>query len=182
MTHSIADKPKVSVLIDTYNYGRFIGHAIDSVIAQTISEAEREIIVVDDGSTDDTRSIVEKFGNSVRYIRKENGGQASAFNVGVAASRGEVICLLDADDYFYPRKLERVVNGFIGNPEVGVLYNRYDVVDESGRLQFSGLPLKCPQGNIAGRTLLGYTAGSPASGISVRRDVAARVPIPEKPF
>jgi glycosyltransferase involved in cell wall biosynthesis len=171
-----------TVIIDAYNYGRFINQAIDSVFAQTLPEADREIIVVDDGSTDDTPCRLERYADKIRYIRKENGGQASAFNVGVAASRGDIISFLDADDYFYPPKLERVLEFFSRTPEVGVVYNRYDVVGEAGEIKVSEQPSVVPEGDIAGRILLGYSSGCPSSGISIRRAVAMRINIPEDPF
>lgn len=90
--------PAISVLIDTYNHERFIEKAIHSVLEQDFPVADREIIVVDDGSTDRTAQIVQRFERSLRYIRKENGGQASAFNIGIPECRGEIIAFLDGDD------------------------------------------------------------------------------------
>ena len=92
----------ISVLITTYNYGRFIEECIDSVLAQEYPSDKLEIIVVDDGSTDDTSERVQKYESKIHYIQKSNGGQASALNIGVANSHGEIICILDADDYFFP--------------------------------------------------------------------------------
>ena len=80
-------RPRVTVLIDTYNYGQFIKEAIESVLAQEFEREAFEIVVVDDGSTDDTAERVKKFGALVRYVLKPNGGQASAFNVGFAHAR-----------------------------------------------------------------------------------------------
>src|SRR5580658_6500060 len=108
------DSPFVSILINNYNYGRFLGEAVRSAIAQ--SYWNREIIVVDDGSTDNSLPIAQSFGNMIRLIAKQNGGQASAFNAGFAASRGQIICLLDADDVFLPGKVERIVEVFRENP------------------------------------------------------------------
>jgi glycosyltransferase involved in cell wall biosynthesis len=79
----------VSVVIPTYNYGRFIAQALRSVLAQTYSPSE--IIVVDDGSTDDTAAVVAPFGEQVKYIRQENAGVCSARNRGVVESKGELI-------------------------------------------------------------------------------------------
>jgi glycosyltransferase involved in cell wall biosynthesis len=83
-------KPLVTGLIDTYNHERYIEQAIVSVLEQGLSAEELEIVVVDDGSTDGTASIVEKFAPRVRHVRKKNGGQASAFNVGYRESRGRL--------------------------------------------------------------------------------------------
>jgi glycosyltransferase involved in cell wall biosynthesis len=116
--------PFFSVLIDTYNYGQYIEEAIASVLAQDFPGEQREILVVDDGSTDDTRERVRKFGDTIRYLRKANGGQASAFNFGFEHARGEVIALLDADDLWLPEKLGRVYEAFEGHPAAGMVYHR----------------------------------------------------------
>jgi hypothetical protein len=111
--------PLISVLIDTYNHERFIEKAINSVLEQDFPVAQREIIVVDDGSTDGTRRIVQRFEPHLRYIRKENGGQASAFNIGIPECRGQIIAFLDGDDYWLPGKLSRVVDVLAKNSAVG---------------------------------------------------------------
>src|SRR6266852_114001 len=95
----------ITVLIDTYNYGHFIEEAIESVLSQDFPSEKMEILVVDDGSTDDTAERVRKYGERVKYLYKDNGGQASAFNYGSARARGEYVALLDADDYWLPGKL-----------------------------------------------------------------------------
>ena len=94
---------KISVLINNYNYGRFLAACIDSVLAQDYPDFE--IIVVDDGSTDNSRDVIASYGTRILAVLKENGGQASSFNAGFAASSGEIVCLLDADDTFLPHKL-----------------------------------------------------------------------------
>lgn len=101
-------RPAISVLIDTYNHERFIEQAILSAIEQDFPAAEREIIVVDDGSSDRTPEIVRKFAPRVSLLRKTNGGQASAFNAGIPECRGEIIAFLDGDDWWAPEKLSRV--------------------------------------------------------------------------
>src|SRR6266851_3865984 len=90
----------VSVLIDTCNHERFIEQAIVSVLEQDFPDSEREIIVVDDGSTDGTREIVKKFEARVRLLRKMNGGQASAFNAGIPECKGEIVAFLDGEDWW----------------------------------------------------------------------------------
>jgi glycosyltransferase involved in cell wall biosynthesis len=114
-------KPFVSVLIDTYNHERFIEKAIVSVLEQDFPAAEREIIVVDDGSSDGTPEIVRKFEPRVRLLRKENGGQASAFNAGIPECRGEVVAFLDGDDWWARKKLSRVIPVFAEDPKIGVV-------------------------------------------------------------
>ncbi len=97
-----------SVIIDTYNLAPFIEEAVESVLRQTFPEEELEIIVVDDGSTDDTGERVKQYGNKISYLYKANGGQASALNAGFENSRGEIIFLLDGDDYFHPDKVRDI--------------------------------------------------------------------------
>src|ERR1700746_342123 len=114
-------KPFFSVLIDTYNHERFIEQAILSVLAQDVAEGEREIIGVDDGSTDRTAEIVRRFEPRVRLIRKTNGGQASAFNAGIPACSGVGIACLDGDDWWAPEKLRTVAEVFATDDAIGVI-------------------------------------------------------------
>ena len=102
--------PLVSILINNYNYGRFLGAAIDSALEQAYPKVE--VIVVDDGSTDGSREIIASYGERIIAVLKGNGGQGSAFNAGVAASRGDILCFLDADDFFYPDKVSHIVEAF----------------------------------------------------------------------
>src|SRR5580704_15173593 len=113
--------PFLSVLIDTYNHERFIEQAILSVLAQDIAEGEREIIVVDDGSSDRTPEIVRRFEPRVRLIRKTNGGQASAFNAGIPECSGQIIAFLDGDDWWTPGKLQAVGGVLAGDAKVGLV-------------------------------------------------------------
>jgi glycosyltransferase involved in cell wall biosynthesis len=105
----VALKSLVSIIINNYNYGRFVADAIDSALAQTYHNCE--VIVVDDGSQDNSREVISGFGNRIKTIFKSNGGQSSAFNAGFAESSGEVICFLDSDDVFLPNKVQRAVDG-----------------------------------------------------------------------
>ncbi len=116
--------PFFTVLIDTYNYGAYVEEAVASALAQDFPAEEREILVVDDGSTDDTEERLRKLGEAIRYLRKPNGGQASAFNFGFEHARGEVIALLDADDMWLPEKLGRVYEAFERYPDAGMTYHR----------------------------------------------------------
>jgi glycosyltransferase involved in cell wall biosynthesis len=122
-------RPRVTVLIDSYNYGRFIDEAIESAIAQDFPADEIEILVVDDGSIDDTAERVRKYGSRIRYFYKANGGQGSAVNFGVERARGQIIALLDADDYWLPGKVRRVVQEFDANPAAGMVHHRLRELD-----------------------------------------------------
>ena len=101
--------PLVSVIVDTYNHESFIETAIASVLDQDIGRAAFEVVVVDDGSTDRTPSILEKFGADVRLVRKANGGQASAFNAGIPLTSAPIVAFLDGDDWWENNKLSTVV-------------------------------------------------------------------------
>jgi glycosyltransferase involved in cell wall biosynthesis len=116
--------PLITVLITTYNYGQFIEEAIDSVFAQDFPVDKVEILVVDDGSSDNTSERVGKYGSRIRYLYKTNGGQASALNFGIAEARGQIIALLDADDLFLPGKLALVADAFQQDPKLGMVYHR----------------------------------------------------------
>ncbi|HEX3110532.1 MAG TPA: glycosyltransferase family A protein, partial [Thermoanaerobaculia bacterium] len=94
----------VSVVIPSYNYARYLGEAIDSALGQTLPPLE--VIVVDDGSTDDTPAVLAAYGDRIRVLRQKNAGVAVARNSGIAAARGECVAFLDADDVWLPRKLE----------------------------------------------------------------------------
>ncbi len=111
----------LSVLIDTYNHERYIEEAISSVLVQDFPAADREVLVVDDGSTDRTPEIVAKFAPKVRLLRKPNGGQATAFNFALPQCRGEMISMLDGDDWWAQGKLTAVANAFDAHPNVGIV-------------------------------------------------------------
>jgi hypothetical protein len=125
-------KPFVSVLIDTYNHERFIEQAIASVLEQDVSAAEVEVIVVDDGSTDSTPAIVRKFIPRIRYLRKANGGQASAFNAGIPETRGEIVAFLDGDDWWSREKLRCVVSAMTADPAIGMVGHGFVESFDSG--------------------------------------------------
>ena len=111
--------PRVSVLIPTYNCARFLSQAIDSVLAQTFQDFE--ILVVDDGSTDDTAQVVARYPR-VRYIRREHCGVSASRNAAVAAATGEIVVFLDADDFWLPEKLEKQVTYLDENPNCMLIF------------------------------------------------------------
>jgi len=124
----------VSVVIPTYNRAGEVSAAVASALSQTYRPIE--VIVVDDGSTDDTEAEIRAFGREVVYIKQANGGAASARNRGVAEARGEFIALLDSDDVWYPWKIELQVATLERRPDVGMVWTDMDVVDEEGRLLY----------------------------------------------
>src|ERR1700747_3409838 len=128
--------PAVTVLIDTYNHERFIEEAIVSVLEQDFPRADTEILVVDDGPTDRTPEIVRKFQPHVRLLQKTNGGQASAFNTGIPEARGEVVALLDGDDWWAKKKLSIVMDYLSARPHIGVVgHGIYEVDYDTGNLK-----------------------------------------------
>jgi glycosyltransferase involved in cell wall biosynthesis len=126
-------RPYISVLVDTYNHERFIEEALVSVLEQDVADTEREVIVVDDGSTDRTAEIVGKFAPRVRLIRKENGGQASAFNAGIPECAGEVVAFLDGDDWWARGKLGAVADALAADSAVGLVGHGITQVFADGR-------------------------------------------------
>ncbi|MFO7684765.1 MAG: glycosyltransferase [Desulfobacterales bacterium] len=124
-----SSKPLVTALICNYNYGRFVAEAIDSALAQTYSSLE--VIVVDDGSTDDSHEVLHRYSGRIRIILKENGGQASAFNVGISEAHGEIICFLDSDDIWHPEKVEKVVCKYLEAPW-GLVCHDMTIIDGKG--------------------------------------------------
>lgn len=119
--------PKVSVVIPVYNSAKYIEETLDSVLSQTYTDFE--VIVVDDGSKDKTPSIVKqyqvKYPEKIRLIQKENGGPASARNAGIKVAWGEFIAFNDSDDLWLPLKLEKQMEHFNSDPQVGLVYSKY---------------------------------------------------------
>jgi glycosyl transferase family 2 len=177
-------EPLVSILVSNYNYGRYVGRAIQSALEQTY--ANIELIVCDDGSTDDSVQVIEGYERTdsrLRLIRKANGGQASGFNAAFAVSRGEIIALLDSDDLFLPHKVERIVADFQAHPDSGFGVHR--VIRVTADLRRQGVwPMSAPLPSGWYGTSLLQDGGilpymPPTSGLSLRRDVAERIfPLP----
>jgi glycosyltransferase involved in cell wall biosynthesis len=111
--------PLVSAVIPAYNYGRYVVEAVESVLAQTY--APLEIVVVDDGSSDDTRARLEPHWQAIRYVYQENRGLAAARNTGIRHSRGEWIALLDADDVWHRQKIDCQLRAAAGVGEVALI-------------------------------------------------------------
>jgi glycosyltransferase involved in cell wall biosynthesis len=159
----------VTILINNYNYGRFLAEAIDSALDQTYRNIE--VIVVDDGSVDNSREIISGYGNRIIPILKENGGQASAFNAGIVASRGEIICMLDSDDLFHPNKVEKIVSHCRPNTMV---YHRLELFSSAGVIP-SEITKRIDYYTYAQHYRFLPYAASPTSGIAIHRDLAMRL-------
>ena len=167
--------PRVSVVIPTYNNSQTIGEAVESVLAQTYSNTE--IIVIDDGSTDDTRLGLEKYAGKIDYRYQPNQERSVARNHGIRLARGRYIAFLDADDWWLPDKLGRQIAHAEAHPDLGLIYSWVNVVDETGT-QLRVLGAERPSSEATGADLfewflLGNSAPTPS--VVVRRECLDRV-------
>jgi glycosyltransferase involved in cell wall biosynthesis len=178
----LSTEPLVSVLIPNYNYGEFVGAALDSLKAQTY--ANWEALVCDDGSTDRSREIIDQYASNDRRIRpiyQSNGGVATALNFCFAAARGEIVSLLDADDLWSKVKIERVMASFIEHPTVGMVGHQMRLVSGSSGPTGNPFPSRISTGWIGDRMLErgGDMSFPVASGVSFHREVADLIfPVP----
>jgi glycosyltransferase involved in cell wall biosynthesis len=124
--------PTVSVIIPAYNQAQFVAQAIESVFGQTF--IDYEIIVINDGSTDETAQILAGYAERIRVVTQANAGLSAARNSGLRLAQGEFIGLLDADDMWYPGALLAMVDHFTKNPEIDVVCGAWDLIDETGRI------------------------------------------------
>lgn len=177
----------VSIIINNYNYEKFLQRAIDSALNQTYSPIE--VIVVDDGSTDSSREIIASYGDRIVPVLKPNGGQASTFNAGFKACHGEIICLLDSDDEFHPNKVTECVKFLMqkmqNNPLV-LVYHLLEVVDQDGKFLDRYEPASAwdytPNLYEAARKYRHFPyPAAPTSGDVFSRQLLERIlPIPER--
>lgn len=122
--------PKVSAIIPVFNGERFIRDSIETVLRQTFRDVQ--LIVVDDGSTDRTREVVQSFGGKLTYRYQANAGADNAYNAGISMATGDYVAFLDHDDRWYPGKLEAQLKILSSHPEVGLTYSEVDCIDEDG--------------------------------------------------
>jgi glycosyltransferase involved in cell wall biosynthesis len=172
-----------SVVIPSFNYGRFIGDAIESALRQ--SRPPRDVIVVDDGSTDDSRAVISGFGNRIQAVFKENGGFGSAINAGCRRAEGDVVFLLDADDELRPEAVATVLGAW--QPDTVMVHCRPGLMDAQGRDVPGTVPapwIRLDEGDVRPRLLAtGTFSTTVTSGLALRRDTLLRVlPIPEDRF
>ncbi|MEC4987688.1 MAG: glycosyltransferase [Oscillatoria sp. PMC 1068.18] len=178
----MSNKPLVSILINNYNYEKFIADAIESAIAQTY--ANKEIIVVDDGSTDNSRQIITDYENQITPLFKENGGQASAFNAGFSLAKGEIIIFLDSDDLLLPEIVEQVVPIFQEQTETAKVQYRLQVINGEGKPTGEIIPprgAKMPNGDLKPHLLkFANYAWPPTTGNAFRKTALQEIfPIEE---
>lgn len=176
----------VDIVIDNYNYRPFLGAAIESACAQTHPRVK--VIVVDDGSTDGSRQLLDSYADRVEVVLKENGGQASALNAGFECCQGDAVIVLDADDLLHPEAAARVAAAFAADRELAKVQYRMDTIDAEGCSTGVIKPpsyLTMPSGDVRAEELafpfdLTWLA---MSGNAFRRESLERIlPIPESPF
>jgi glycosyltransferase involved in cell wall biosynthesis len=165
---------RASIVIINYNYARFLRQAIGSALAQTYEDTE--VVVIDDGSTDNSREVIQSYGDLIIAVFKKNAGQSSCYSRGLTVCSGDVVLYLDADDFLYPNCLSEVVDNWRAGCVKAHFY--LDVVDEngaslhavvpSGRLAMGTVPLKMMR-------LFGAYCSPPASGNIYSRDFLAKV-------
>jgi glycosyltransferase involved in cell wall biosynthesis len=174
------DAPLVSVIVPCFNYGRFVGAAIESALSQGWSSLE--VIAVDDGSTDDSLAVLETFGSAIRVIHRENGGVNAATDTGIAAASGELITFLDADDTWPAGRVRVLAQALLAHPEAGAVYGDMRVFDEHGGVVHASFNAHKgfadpPSGRFLGR-VLAFNCVS-AGAMMIRAAVRDRVhPIP----
>lgn len=176
--------PKVSVIITNYNYGRFVDAAIESALNQDYENLE--VIVVDDGSEDNSREAIEGFNGRITTVFKENGGQASAFNAGVARATGDILCFLDADDIWDSSKVRRVIEKYLEAPW-GLVCHDLTAMTHDGEIRDPGLYSSSYFGTLQAGNLFNALVKnafpwvfSPTSGMSIPASLAEKIfPLPE---
>jgi len=170
--------PTVTAAITTYNRGPYLIEAIESALAQIA--VDLEVIVVDDGSTDETPRLIEPYLNHIDYVRQENAGRAAARNAAIRRARGTYVAFLDSDDLWFPDKLARQVAQMDASPSVGLAHGHSEMIDERGetlvqategqRLRFQAAHRRAPTYASYARSCLCLT-----STTIVRRDVFDRI-------
>lgn len=173
----------VSVCILNHNYGRFLAAAIESVLGQT--HANVDLVVVDDGSTDDSREVIERYGDRVRAHLQERGGQAAAAWSGVQRTRGEAVVFLDSDDVLEPDICARIAQAFDIQPDLAMLQWRLGTIDAEGKSLGRELPPRAgilPSGDLSEHVLrvrnwpYQLTTGAAYAAWALRRVLPANLP------
>jgi len=178
----------VSIIITNHNYAAFVKDAINSALVQADDGIDVEVIVVDDGSTDDSLAVIEEFGDRILTLSTANDGQGAAFNRGFAASRGSIVMFLDADDVLWKGTARQVIDGMTADSSIVRVQFSLDVIDQAGHRTGERVPegskvlfagdarprlLTCPDDIV----------WQPTSGNAFRRDALdAILPMPEAPF
>src|SRR5215471_12160074 len=182
---TMGDVCRASIIVNSYNYARYVGQAIDSALGQTYPHTE--VVVVDDGSTDGSRAVLAGYGGRVRAVLKDNGGQASAFNAGLRASRGEVVVFLDSDDALLPTAVARAVEVF-RDPAVAKVHWPLWEIDMKGRKTGTVWPFwgELAEGDVRDQVIRGGPLAylwPPTTGNAwARRFLESILPVPEADY
>ena len=174
------NEPFVSVIITNYNYEVFLPRAVNSVFEQDYPQME--LIVVDDGSTDNSVEYLRSLGDKIKLVLKSNGGPASALNAGFAASQGEIICILDADDCYLPGKIDTVVSILKQYPNAEWCFHALQVEDMQGKVLRRTPPYFGKPVNFRWRLRIGLRVppAGPTTGLCFQRGLLERIlPLPE---
>jgi hypothetical protein len=176
----------ISVILNNFDYGGYITAAVDSALGQTYGAVE--VIVVDDGSTDNSRELLRAYGSRITLVLKANGGQASALNAGLAHSHGDIVIFLDADDVLMPTTAAQVAAAFRAHPGAARAHYRMAVIDAQGALTGAVKPaghLPLLSGDLR-RHVLNFPDDLPwlpTSGNAYAASVLRQImPMPEAPF
>jgi Glycosyl transferase family 2 len=182
----MSDGSTVDIVVVNHNYGRFLGEALESACSQTHDRVN--VVAVDDGSTDDSVAVLERFADRVDIVLKERGGQASALNAGLERCQGEIFMPLDADDRLKPEAARRVAAAFAGDARLSKVQFRMEVIDGTGQPTGDTKPvphLSAPVGDMR-RAELAFPFDIPwlpGGGTAFRLDVLRRIlPIPERDY
>jgi glycosyltransferase involved in cell wall biosynthesis len=176
---------RVSVVVNNFNYERYVGEAIDSALAQGHDDVE--VVVVDDGSTDGSADVIASYGDRVVPVLKPNGGQGSAFNAGFAAASGDVVIFLDADDRLAAHAAGTVAAAFRDHPELASVQYRLRVIDGTGQPDGALRPRRVgvlPSGDLAPHVIR-YRAyhWQPTTGNAYAASALSKIlPLPEESY
>lgn len=175
--------PLVSIVVNNFNYGRFLPRSLDSALSQ--SHARTEVVAVDDASTDGSRDVLRGYeGRVITVLQERNRGQGAAFHAGFRASRGDIVVFLDADDYLYPHAAARIAGAF--GPGVAKVHYRLDLVDRHGRTVdlYPAREVSFDSGDVVPLLLSKGRYEAPVtSGNAFARGVLERIlPMPEEDF
>lgn len=179
----MTDSPRLSVIVTNYNYAAYVASAVDSALAQP----GVEVVVVDDGSQDESRQILRGYGSAISLIEQPNGGQGAAFNAGFARSTAPIVVFLDADDELLPGLTGRLEQAF-ADPGVAKVQFPMRLVDGAGRDLGGSMPAdpsRLARGDVRGRLVVAPDdlLWQPTSGNAFRRSVLEVIlPMPEAPY
>lgn len=163
--------PKISVIINNFNYAGFLQRAIDSALEQDYQNFE--VVVVDDGSTDSSRELIRAYEGRIVAVTQQNKGQAAAINAGVKASSGEILCFLDSDDWWLPQKLAMVAVAFDLNPRAALVFHRLQPIAGDDRQAGKPIPRSLAPTNLVPYIVrsAGWWDFPMTSAVAVRRSM-----------